>query len=116
MITRTYYQKKTRRQSPVRFEQRLTHHYISYQNFLETNYSNKKKLGDNRLAIHVLVDSVTLITKTTIKKKLIDNHQYDLNGASPLNWLLRLPQDLLLKQKTQRRSNRDSRSFRLRVT
>lgn len=49
--------KKTRRQSPVRFERRLTHRYISYQNFLETNYSNKKKLGDNRLAIHVLVDS-----------------------------------------------------------
>lgn len=34
--------KKTRRQSPVRFERRLTHRYISYQNFLETNYSNKK--------------------------------------------------------------------------
>lgn len=114
-LTPCYTIKKNCRESPVQFERGFTHRYISYQDFLKTHYSNKKT-GDSRLTIHVLVDSRYIDYQNYYQKKLIDNHQYDLNGASPLHWLLRLPQDLLLKQKTQRRSNRDSRPFRLRVT
>ena len=115
LITRTYYQKKLVD----------SHRYDLNGDWLTVTLVTKtfsrlttqtKKLGDNRLAIHVLVDSRYIDYQNYYQKKLIDSHQYDLNGASPLHWLLRLPHDLLLKQKTQRRSNRDSRPFRLRVT